>query len=114
MSLAPREKRALARIEDSLRSTDPELATMLARFTVPGRWRIRRQELRWQLTRVYLAAVFFAITAAGLVLWALLSAPAHQQQCSSQAQQGLPGLTFAACAPVHSGPASGGHTTRRQ
>ena len=109
MSLAPHEKRVLARIENTLRSTDPELATMLARFSVPGLWKIRRQELRWQLTKVYLAAVLFAVTAAGLMLWALLFAPAHQQQCASQGQQGLPGLTFTACAPAHSGPASGSH-----
>ena len=56
MSLAPKEQRALAGIEDSLCRSDPRLATMLATFTVrssrgriprwkglpPGRLRIRR------------------------------------------------------------------------
>lgn len=35
MSLAPSERRALARIEILLRSSDPGLATMLATFTHP-------------------------------------------------------------------------------
>lgn len=36
MSLTPAERRALAWIEDSLRSSDPGLAAMLATFTLPG------------------------------------------------------------------------------
>jgi hypothetical protein len=36
MSLAPREQRVLAKIEHSLRSTDPRLAHMLATFTLPA------------------------------------------------------------------------------
>src|SRR5487761_1389981 len=43
MSLAPKEQRALAGIEDSLSRSDPRLATMLATFTVPSsRGRIPR------------------------------------------------------------------------
>lgn len=112
MNLAPHEKRILASIEDSLRGTDPALAAMLASFTVPGWRKTRRRGLPQQLTKFYLTAVFFVITTAGLVLWALLSAPAHQQQqqcSSSQRQQGLPGLTFAACAPARGSPVSGSH-----
>jgi Protein of unknown function (DUF3040) len=112
MSLAPDEKRALALIENSLRSTDPVLATMLARFTVPGQWKIRRQGSRWQQTMLCLPVVFLVIAAAGLVLLALLCIPAHQQRCASQSQQGLPGLTFAACTPAHGGPAPGSHPSR--
>jgi hypothetical protein len=99
MNLAPHEKRILAGIENSLRSTDPALATMLARFTVPGWRKTRLLGLPRRFTKVSLTAVFFAFAAAGLMLWTLLSAPAHQQ-CSSP-QQGLPGLTFTACAPAH-------------
>jgi hypothetical protein len=36
MSLAPKEQRLLARIEHSLRSTDPRLARMLSTFTLPA------------------------------------------------------------------------------
>jgi peptidoglycan/LPS O-acetylase OafA/YrhL len=36
MSLAPREQRLLARIEHTLRSTDPRLARMLATFRLPA------------------------------------------------------------------------------
>jgi DUF3040 family protein len=36
MSLTPAERRALARIEDSLRGSDPGLAAMLATFALPG------------------------------------------------------------------------------
>jgi hypothetical protein len=36
MSLAPSERRALARIESLLRSSDPRLAAMLATFTHPA------------------------------------------------------------------------------
>jgi Protein of unknown function (DUF3040) len=36
MSLVPREQRVLARIEHSLRSSDPRLAHMLATFTLPA------------------------------------------------------------------------------
>jgi len=102
MSLKPHEKRVLAGIENTLCRTDPELATMLANFTVP---KIRHPQLRWRPVKVYVTATVFAIAAA-LVLWGLLSIPAHQQQCAPQ-RQGLPGLTFAACAPVHGGPAYG-------
>jgi len=102
MSLKPHEKRVLAGIENTLCRTDPELATMLANFTVP---KIRHPQLRWRPVKVYVTATVFAIAAA-LVLWGLLSIPARQQQCASP-RQGLPGLTFAACAPVHGGPASG-------
>jgi len=35
MSLLPAERRALNKIEDSLRHSDPRLARMLNRFTVP-------------------------------------------------------------------------------
>ena len=101
MDLAPHEKRVLASIENSLHSTDPALATMLTRFTVPGWRKILRHGLPRRLTTVSLTAVFFAFAAAGLTLLLVLSAPAHHQQCSSS-QQGLPGLTFAACAPAHS------------
>ena len=104
MSLKPHEKRVLAGIENTLCRTDPELAAMLATFTVPRRWKIRRPQLGWRPVKVYLTATVFAIAA--LVLWGLLSIPARQQQCASP-RQGLPGLTFAACAPVHGGPASG-------
>jgi hypothetical protein len=106
MSLKPHEKRVLAGIENTLCRTDPELATMLATFTVARRWKIRRPELRWRPVKACLTTAVLAITA-GLVLWGLLSIPARQQlQCASQ-RQGLPGLTFAACGPVHGGPASG-------
>jgi hypothetical protein len=37
MSLAPRERRTLASMEDSLCASDPRLAAMLATFTLPGR-----------------------------------------------------------------------------
>jgi hypothetical protein len=36
MSLAPREQRVLAKIEHSLRSSDPRLAHMLATFSLPA------------------------------------------------------------------------------
>jgi hypothetical protein len=36
MSLTPAERRALARIEDSLRVSDPRLAATLATFALPG------------------------------------------------------------------------------
>jgi hypothetical protein len=36
MSLAPHERRALASIEESLGSSDPRLAAMLATFTLPS------------------------------------------------------------------------------
>jgi hypothetical protein len=35
MSLAPAERRALDKIEDSLRRSDPQLSRMMRRFTVP-------------------------------------------------------------------------------
>jgi hypothetical protein len=41
MSLAPAERQALARIEDSLRRSDPRLASMLTKFRLPlfrGGW----------------------------------------------------------------------------
>ena len=49
MSLAPAERRALARIEDSLCRSDPGLARMLTRFRLPvtrGGWMVPVHRLR--------------------------------------------------------------------
>jgi Protein of unknown function (DUF3040) len=64
MSLAPAERRALTRIEDSLCRSDPALARMLTRFRVPiarGGWMIPVQRLRRVrlFVRLILAVIVF-------------------------------------------------------
>lgn len=76
MSLAPHERRALASIEESLGSSDPRLAAMLATFTLPSlhnevsggkrliRWMARAKRF------VLVALAFVAVCA--IVMFALL------------------------------------------
>ena len=74
MSLAPAERRALARIEDSLCRSDPGLARMLTRFRLPitrGGWTIAaRRPRRARL----LVPLILAVTVALCVL-AILPGP---------------------------------------
>jgi hypothetical protein len=73
MSLAPSERRALARIEHTLRNNDPKLAALMAIFTVltSRRYRIPhwtwlspwRPRLRYIIPAAIAVAVIFLTTA---------------------------------------------------
>lgn len=82
MSLAPRDRQALARIEDSLRSTDPRLAAMLTTFTVITshrkipRWRCL-SPWRLRIRRFVPLTLAVALIAGGLVLFSTLSQVSH-------------------------------------
>lgn len=73
MSLAPAERQALARIEDSLRRSDPRLASMLTQFRLPLTRRLPRLG-PFVLLMGVLAVVFL------LVVTAVLS-PAKLSRC---------------------------------
>jgi hypothetical protein len=76
MSLAPAERRALARIEDSLCRSDPGLARMLTRFRLPitcGGWTIAARRLR---RARLLVPLILAVTIVLYVL-AIVLAPRH-------------------------------------
>src|SRR5947209_5215601 len=76
MSLAPAERRALARIEDSLCRSDPGLARMLTRFRLPitrGGSKIPVQKLR--RVRLFVPLIF-AVTVVLCVL-AVVPGPHH-------------------------------------
>lgn len=81
MSLAPREQQVLARIEDSFRSTDPWLATMLATFTVATsrrdipRW--ARQPPRRRVRHLIQLTVAVALIVASVALFSTLSHTSH-------------------------------------
>jgi hypothetical protein len=73
MSLAPGEQRALARIEDSLRTSDPQLAMMLATFSVLVTRRTRRCRCRacsppWRLRLRGLVMTLLAAAVIGLLV----------------------------------------------
>jgi hypothetical protein len=73
MSLAPSEQRALTRIEESLRNSDPQLAAMMTVFTVlVSRRRIRPWTCLspWRLRLKRLAVVTLALAAIGAVVLA--------------------------------------------
>jgi hypothetical protein len=73
MSLAPSEQRALTRIEESLRNSDPRLAAMMTVFTVlVSRRRIRPWTCLspWRLPLKRLAVVTLALAAIGAVVLA--------------------------------------------
>jgi Protein of unknown function (DUF3040) len=69
MSLAPAERRALARIEDSLCRSDPRLARMLTRFRVPitrGGWKVlarRPRQLRLFVPLILTVTIFLCVLA---------------------------------------------------
>ena len=72
MSLAPNERRALAGIENALRSSDPRLAAMLATFTVPITLRVivrLTRLLRRRSRRLLCAAVALAAVCAVVLSW---------------------------------------------
>ena|SRR5487761_509304 len=86
MSLAPKEQRALAGIEDSLSRSDPRLATMLATFTVPSsRGRIPRWKAlppgRSRIRRFIPVTLATALTGLAVLGGLLLSHPS-QQACT--------------------------------
>lgn len=74
MSLAPGERRALARIEDDLRRCDPRLADMLATFALPASRRLmyRGRRLLWWRPRKPFMLAAAVLTAVGLVIISLL------------------------------------------
>ena len=69
MSLAPVERRALARIEDSLCRSDPRLAGMLTRFRLPitrGGWKVlvrRPRQLSLIVPPILTVTIFLCILA---------------------------------------------------
>jgi Protein of unknown function (DUF3040) len=69
MSLAPAERRALARIEDSLCRSDPGLARMLTRFRLPitrGGWKVlarRPRQLRLFVPLIFAVTVVLCVLA---------------------------------------------------
>lgn len=69
MSLAPAERRALARIEDSLCRSDPRLAGRLTRFRLPitrGGWKVlarRPRQFRLFVPLILAVTIFLCILA---------------------------------------------------
>lgn len=90
MSLAPEERRTLARIEDSLSRSDPRLASWLTTFTLPARLRlmvgckraiIRGRRLAWRRWPARLAllaagAAVLSLIAAGMIALGRVKLPA--------------------------------------
>jgi|ERR1700761_360407 hypothetical protein len=89
MSLAPAERRALDKIEDSLRHSDPQLARMLRRFTVPithgGLVILARRPGRLRL----MVMLSVAVAMVAVLVFAALHGPAGVTPCSPAASTGL-------------------------
>lgn len=75
MSLAPSEQRALAKIEDRLRTSDPRLAVMLATFTVLAAHRPAPHRPRRSRGRLRLTCTLAAIAATTILFVLLLTLP---------------------------------------
>jgi peptidoglycan/LPS O-acetylase OafA/YrhL len=99
MSLAPAERRALDGIEGSLRRSDPRLARILTRFSLPlfrGGLAILARRLR----RPRLAIVSaLAVAAVAVLVVAALHTPEPPVPCAAAATSGLlgPGAQASAC-----------------
>ncbi|MFY9927112.1 MAG: DUF3040 domain-containing protein [Streptosporangiaceae bacterium] len=99
MSLAPAERRALDGIEDSLRRSDPRLARMLTRFSLPlsrGGLVILARSIRQR--RLLVVSVLTVATLAVVVV-AALHRPAPPVPCAAAGTVGLvaPGTQASAC-----------------
>jgi hypothetical protein len=99
MSLAPAERRALDGIEDSLRRSDPRLARMLTRFSLPlSRGGLAIQARRIRQRKLLIVSVLAVATLAVVVLTAL-HRPAPPVPCAAAGAAGLvaPGTQASAC-----------------
>ena len=112
MSLAPRERQALAGIENSLSSSDPRLATMLATFTLPA---FRGRIPGWKSwVRRTLRAKRFIVAAAALiaicviVINGLLSSGHGHQSCEPDTRVITSGQTLT-CPPAAGAHSQHGH-----
>lgn len=81
MSLAPREQRLLARIEHSLRSTDPRLARMLATFTLPA-FRGGLSHLFRSRGREFILPAFALVVIGAIMCCGLLLSPSGRVPCT--------------------------------
>jgi hypothetical protein len=132
MSLAPGEQRALTRIEEDLRRSDPRLAAMLATFTLPlhcraaARW---EQLARWRPGRRFITAMVTLATLCGIVLACVLTRQPSQPPCppdrpasvagpvsgcppagnAGPSAPARPGARMAPAAPPPAAPAATGH-----
>lgn len=113
MSLVPSEREVLARIEDSLRSSDPRLATMLTTFSLPGYggtvliW-MRRclQQLRYKR----LVLVTIAVVAVTLAMIGLLPhAGSSRSPCAPGGRQLIVAGQVRSCPPAGDGAPSALH-----
>jgi hypothetical protein len=90
MSLAPSERRALGRIEDSLSRSDPRLATMLATFTLTpfcgNTPRLASVLRRITLTKRLMLAVTTLAALAVIMISALLHSSRADPLCSPAAR----------------------------
>jgi hypothetical protein len=104
MSLAPSERRALARIENSLSSSDPGLATMLATFTLPTfdggtpRWKcLLRRIVRIPIPFILAGLVLAAMSA--IIVGALLRSGPGDPLCTPSTRAIAGGQTLS-CPPA--------------
>lgn len=117
MSLAPAERQALARIEDSLRRSDPRLASMLTRFRLPllrgglrrrlppfgGGWRRLTRRLRRRLGPLIVLVV--TLTVVTLLVVAAVLSPGKSPHCSVRTGPGFANAVgrVIGCPPASSG-----------
>jgi hypothetical protein len=101
MSLAPSERKALARIENLLRSSDPGLATMLATFTHPKH---RDGVFTWRRLK-YFIPVTLAIAGICLIIaGGILLGRGSRSVCDSRTMRGTVTWQLSDCSaqsPAH-------------
>lgn len=88
MSLAPAERRALARIEDSLCRSDPRLARMLTQFRLPlSRGGLKGLARRFPALRPYLSLII-ALAVALVFILVLMLSPSMPLRCEVSSRPG--------------------------
>jgi len=103
MSLAPAERRVLDKIEDSLRHSDPRLARMLTRFSLPvfrGGLAVVAHRL-WQ--RRLLVVIALSLVTIAVIVAAALHSPDPPVPCGTTSSTGfgVPSAQAGSCPAGH-------------
>jgi hypothetical protein len=99
MSLAPREQRALAKIEHSLRSSDPRLARMLTSFTLPAFRGGIAHLFRYRL-RDFVPPVLAMVAISLIICGGLLLSHTGRASCSLDGARIVAAGRLSTCQPV--------------
>ena len=99
MSLAPREQRVLARIEHSLRISDPRLAHMLATFRLPA-FRGGIQHLVRLRVKDFVPPVLAMVAIGVIIVSGLLLSRTGRASCAARGERPVAAGRLSVCQPA--------------